>query len=171
MPYRWREGYGFSEVTAEEVASELDRIRDVRGGGEVARPSDVVEESRPESAPLHPLFEWDDSVAAEKYRVEQARGILRAVVSYEEADPEVEVPAYIKVHVEHGAQSYYPAARVMSDAEMMKSVVDRALADLKSWQERYRHLKQLAGLMAAIDGAIVAATKPAKAKRSRVTKS
>ena len=36
-------------------------------------PDNLLEESRPAGAVLHGLFEWDDTVAAEKFRAEQAR--------------------------------------------------------------------------------------------------
>jgi hypothetical protein len=36
-------------------------------------PAVVVEESRDEAALLHPMFEWDDASAAERYRQGMAR--------------------------------------------------------------------------------------------------
>ena len=34
---------------------------------------EIVEEARKKNSPLHDFFEWDDSIAAEKYRLAQAR--------------------------------------------------------------------------------------------------
>lgn len=42
-------------------------------------PADVVEAARDPRSPLHSHFEWDDSTAAEKYRIEQARTLIRSV--------------------------------------------------------------------------------------------
>lgn len=42
-------------------------------------PQVVVDESRPEEAPLHSRFEWDDSVAGEAYRRQQAAQMIRSV--------------------------------------------------------------------------------------------
>jgi hypothetical protein len=63
-------------VDAQTAGQELDRIR--RRDGTI-RPSVVVNESRPEEAPLHPVFEWRDAVAAEKYREHQATNLVKVV--------------------------------------------------------------------------------------------
>lgn len=39
----------------------------------------VVQSARPKNAPLHPYFEWDDKAAAEEFRLEQARSMIRRV--------------------------------------------------------------------------------------------
>lgn len=41
-------------------------------------PDELVAFAEPEGSPLHPYFEWDDSVAAKLYRLEQAQGIIRS---------------------------------------------------------------------------------------------
>jgi hypothetical protein len=38
-----------------------------------------VDEARPEDAVLHPVFTWDDPVAAEKYREIEARTLIKRV--------------------------------------------------------------------------------------------
>jgi hypothetical protein len=40
-------------------------------------PASVLDEARDEASPLHTHFEWDDSEAAEQYRLVQARGLIR----------------------------------------------------------------------------------------------
>jgi len=42
-------------------------------------PQIVVDESRPEDAPLHSRFEWDDEVAGEAFRRQQAAQMIRSV--------------------------------------------------------------------------------------------
>lgn len=55
------------------VESELDRLAQQYG---FLNPEMVVEEARPPDSPLHPYFDWDDSVAAEKWRREQAHQLI-----------------------------------------------------------------------------------------------
>lgn len=43
-------------------------------------PSAVVDAARPEGHPLHSRFEWDDTVAAEAHRRQQARQLIAMVV-------------------------------------------------------------------------------------------
>jgi len=56
-------------------------IRSANGG--VLTPEAVVDAARDSTHPLHSRFEWDDSVAAEKYRREQAHVLIqKAKVAY-----------------------------------------------------------------------------------------
>jgi hypothetical protein len=63
-------------VDAQTAGSELDRIR--RRDGTIV-PAVVVDEARPEEAPLHPAFEWRDPVAAEQWREHQAATLIKVV--------------------------------------------------------------------------------------------
>lgn len=51
----------------------LDRLAEEHGH---LTPELVVDAARPEHSPLHDLFEWDDSVAGERWRREQARHLI-----------------------------------------------------------------------------------------------
>jgi hypothetical protein len=42
-------------------------------------PADVLAAARPEDSPIHEFFEWDDTAAAESWRMEQARELIRRV--------------------------------------------------------------------------------------------
>src|SRR5262245_40933442 len=62
---------------SELIKKELEKIRR-RGGGRLT-PRMVVEAAKAKAHPLHDEFEWDDSVAAQKYREDQARELIRYV--------------------------------------------------------------------------------------------
>lgn len=49
-----------------------------RDGGRLL-PVDVVNAARDPASPLHSHFTWDDKEAAERYRLEQARTLIRSV--------------------------------------------------------------------------------------------
>jgi hypothetical protein len=63
-------------VDAQTAGEELDRIRQEHG---TLEPGTVVDESRPDEAPLHPVFEWCDPKAAELYREHQATHLIKQV--------------------------------------------------------------------------------------------
>jgi len=92
--------------------SELKRICDENGG--VLRVEDVVDAARPHNSLLHRYFEWNDSVAAEKYRMEQARHLIKIIVvpMAVEDGGIVTVPLY--VHEEDG-QGYTTIYDVLDD--------------------------------------------------------
>lgn len=64
-------------MTNDQKRDALEAIRLSKDG--VLRPEDVVREARREDHPLHGEFEWDDSKAAESYRIDQARTLIRSV--------------------------------------------------------------------------------------------
>lgn len=42
-------------------------------------PTEVIESARAKTSPLHSLFEWDNGRAADSYRIQQARELIRTV--------------------------------------------------------------------------------------------
>lgn len=59
-----------------EALKELERLTDINNGD--LTPDIVLDAARPESSPLHKHFEWDDSVAAEAWRKDQARTLIQS---------------------------------------------------------------------------------------------
>lgn len=145
-------------VPASDAAAELDRI--YRKYGEID-PHTVVDESRPEGAVLHGLFDWDDASAAEKYRVVQARFIIRNIVPADaEDDADTRVRSYHSI-----GRNYLPTKVIMSDADMRKRLLDAALRDLEEMKAKYRHLSELAAVFEAADE-VLATQKTAQPTRT-----
>lgn len=59
-----------------EILKHLQMIQDAEGR---ITPKAVVDRARPPDSPLHPLFEWDDSIAGDLHRQNQARTLIRTV--------------------------------------------------------------------------------------------
>lgn len=57
----------------------IDLIRRTTGG---LKPEDVLDDARNPNSPLHDCFTWDDTVAAEAYRLTQAKAVIRVAVRY-----------------------------------------------------------------------------------------
>jgi hypothetical protein len=57
------------------VDKELERLHSLHG---TVNPQMLVDEARKPTSPLHPLFEWDDAVAGDKYRLIQAYNMIQA---------------------------------------------------------------------------------------------
>lgn len=103
---------------------ELERIYSEHGKLDAA---DVVDESRPETAVLHSCFEWRDDVAAEKYREEQARALVRCVVTVQEAEGQkpVEVRAFF-----HIQETYHPTSVIIQEEDKYITLLQTALLSL-----------------------------------------
>ncbi|MBX6387319.1 MAG: hypothetical protein IRZ07_30805 [Microbispora sp.] len=152
MQYAWKPGFRVGGLDAQVVGERLDAIRE-RDGGIMAEA--VVDDARPVDSPLHPAFEWDDSVAAEKYRLDQARYLIRAVVIQR---PDVEEPrpvrAFVVVKESDGNEVYTSTITALSDEELRRQVLERALRELDAWRRRYDDLAELAEVLAAADRAL-----------------
>ncbi len=151
MRYEWREGSRYP-VKAQVVGRTLEQIDRENGG---VTPRVVVEVSRPEDAPLHPIFEWDDATAGELYREDQARRVIRSVRVIETDRQGQDKPpaiAYVSVRSpDADGSSYQPTARVMSDADLRRQAIADALAGLAGWQRRYEHIHGLRDLVAKVE--------------------
>ena len=128
------------------VGAELERIE--AANGELTK-QNVLDAARPQNAPLHPCFEWDDNVAAEKYRLSQAGKLIRFTVAVHENGTESK--AFL--NVSHG----YKTSRFINFRDVMRTDAYRAavLANAKSeariFRDKYKELTELSRVFLAID--------------------
>lgn len=127
----------------------LQTIYDQRG---VLTPALVVDEARPDDHPLHSRFEWDDSIAGEAYRRDQAHQLIssvRVVFGATKRGPK-DVRAFVAVPTGQSQQpNYMPVNDALSNDITERIVLqefERALATLK---RRYGHLKEYSQLLRA----------------------
>ena len=136
---------GLFPVSAQTAGNELRRIYADKGKLD---PSDIVDASRPETAPLHPCFEWDDAVAAEKYREVQAGNLVRSITVVAEspsAGP-VEVRAFVSV-----CETYRPFVEVVDSEAQMAELLQRALEELRTFERKYACLSELSSVFREIE--------------------
>ncbi|MCP4709867.1 MAG: hypothetical protein GY869_14690 [Planctomycetes bacterium] len=147
MKYEWKRGVA-GGLSAETVGKYIDKLDEKHGG---VTPELLLNESRKKKSPLRDCFEWNDTTAAEKYRLHQARHILRAIVVTSENDENatVKVRAFVPV-VEDDNHHYTTINRAMSDKELRKQVLTQAVKDLSSWQQKYENLKEFSDVYASI---------------------
>lgn len=146
MVYKWRTRY---HKTKPEVAGEeLQRIKNKRGLTAKA----VVDESRDEDAPLHKEFTWDDAVAAEKFREEEARSIISdLIIELDGFEGGATTRGFVKLERSHKAGVYEDVREVLMDSDKTNALLEIAKAELQSFRQKYATLKELAGVMKAID--------------------
>lgn len=141
----WRNEYsGATKADAALVAAEIGAI------GESATPQEVLEKARDEGTELHKCFEWDDTVAAEKYRVIQARTIMRMLVVVEDK-PDPDVPPVRYFYKTTNGDGYKPATLVFRKDSEYQALLKRAYAELKAFKAKYSRLQELEEILALID--------------------
>jgi hypothetical protein len=97
-----------------------DALEEIHGRCGALTAAVVVDESRPDDAPLHPEFEWDDFKAAEQWRRKQASTVIRSVVVLETAtEPQRQV--YTLTRRESApAPTYEKTSVVVLDEKMLR---------------------------------------------------
>lgn len=153
MIFSWRPNariQGASKVDAQSVGETLERIR--KAASDDLRPAAVVEEARDGSSPLHPLFDWDNSSAADKYRIHQARQVIAAVIVHRVDNRELQkpIPAFVNI-VDDDGQRYVSTVSAMNDAEKREIILRNARDDLIKWRKKYEALQEFGELFAVID--------------------
>jgi hypothetical protein len=110
---------------------------------------DVLEEARVPGHPLHSRFEWDDSVAAERYRLDQARQLIREVkitfVPRGATEPE-SVRGYFSVPSPEG-RAYQPTEEIANNPLMLKMLLNDMSRDWNRMRERYGHLVEFTDMV------------------------
>lgn len=98
----------------------------------------VVDEARAADHPLHQRFEWDDAIAGEAWRRDQAHRLIQSVqivyAKATETSPEKRVRAFHAVRSEKG-NVYEPVMDVIKDPFMRELVLrdmERAWKDMKA---------------------------------------
>lgn len=135
---------GMFKGDAQRVAEEIKSI------GEEATPDQVLEKAKDDATELHKCFEWDDAVAADKYRLEQARQILRFLVVQEETKSEDRPP--IRVFYKLGTgEGYKPVEYVVKKEDEYQQLLKRAWGELRSFKAKYSMLSELQEILSLID--------------------
>jgi len=74
--YTWKMKGLAKKVDPSIAANELQRIQNIYGS---ITPEILVKEAKKRNCPLHKIFEWNDTKAAENYRLQQARILLNNI--------------------------------------------------------------------------------------------
>jgi hypothetical protein len=149
MIYRWKPNT-MHRVDAQVAGEELERIRTKHNGR--LEPGMVVSASRAPAAPLHSAFEWNDAVAAEAWREDQASGMIRHItVDMEKPSGDTApIRAFVSVKRDED-RSYTSVQHALSDGDLRKQVVAAAFSELVAWYKRHAELVEFAEIFALIE--------------------
>lgn len=138
---RWR-------GTDPAVIAELKELAQLNQG--LLKAEDVVEAARDASSPLHDKFEWDDSEAAERYRLIQARLMINVSVQYLPTANKKAIPTKVFVSLStdrygqnNESAGYRQLIDVLADHDLKTQLLQDSLEQMTRFQERYKSLKEL----------------------------
>lgn len=147
MVYKW--SFFQYSVDANIVGHTIENIE--KANGECTAKM-LLDEARAEESPIHELFEWDDSIAAEKYRLKQATEIITAIAVVIEDN--LETPKKVRAFANVGARhkgSFIPMTTALAKEESRKVVLQHALEELKEFKAKYKNLEELAAIFSEIE--------------------
>ena len=138
------------EIKNKKIIAELRRIARANDG--VLAPENVVNAARSVRSPLHKLFDWDDTKAAEKWRIHQARQVLRVTVELIGNDKSP-VRVFVSLTKDRTGDEtgYRSMVDVVSDDELYAQMLKDALEELRVFKAKYARFKELREVFAVID--------------------
>ena len=151
--YKASPGARFSDSEAEVYGTRITQLADKLG---YVTPKIVVEDAKSPKSPLHDYFEWNDKIASEKWRLDQAGYLIRhiSITIEDHAKPEIRHFYSITPSEEMKTKDpkvYVTMDVIMSDDEKRKEVILYALRELRGWTERYRQYSELTELIHDIE--------------------
>jgi hypothetical protein len=119
----------------------LLEIRTKRGS---LTPEIVVEEAADPMHPLHHRFEWNDTEAARKYRLNQAASLLRVKYKHDVGDDRTDMRAFWVTRDVNGksTQVYEPMEEVVLDPFQRQLMLSQMRRDWQTFKKRYQHMQE-----------------------------
>lgn len=137
---------GVFKANAETVYHEIGSI------GESASTEDIVEYAKDKKTELHKCFEWDDTIAGHKYRLEQAKRILTMIVV--KADEEVEKtfePVRIFVKSGERLHEYTKVNIAVKNDDAYQKLLESARRDAEAFVRKYESLPEVREIIEVIE--------------------
>jgi hypothetical protein len=143
------------------AAEEIRRIAEKHGGR--LTPKLVVTAAKRKSSPLHSLFDWDDTEAAKKWRLEQASCLIRRIkVTYHKSDDvSVRVRAFVNVDDDAkgrdedtkkpAAGIYVPFETALAVESYREQLMQQCKRDVETFRRKYAALSEVAAIIDAMN--------------------
>lgn len=131
---------------------ELDQLAK-RGKGILTADAVVKHARNPETA-LHEAFEWDDTEAARRFRLDQARQVIRFYVYYE---PQVErqVRAYVSVPSDRAEGNGYRHSReVAANQDWSAQLLEEVAVKVRQMRDSYAYIRILDDLWPRLEAVV-----------------
>lgn len=146
-----------SLLKSTEVKQVVSELMQIQREQLVILPEAVVKRAADPKSAMHRYFDWDDTSAAKKYRIWQARQLIAQVhvVDTESANQEP-VRAFVHVKPEETdddvySQGYVATASIMRKPHFQAQVLHYAKEQLLRWRKNYGGFADFFGVVKEID--------------------
>lgn len=149
--YDWKIA-GKYPIEAETAGKQFEKI--IKREGALTK-ENVLETARPKNSVLHNCFEWDNDVAAEKYRLHQSgqmiRDIVKVCAAQTDSEPYKCVRAFINVSEPMRSAKCLAVETVFSDEKYREIALRNALYELKKIKSTYENLVELSAVFIEVE--------------------
>lgn len=127
---------GIFKADPQKVADEIDAL-----GGEVT-PEQLVEAAKDKKSELHKCFDWDNRVAAEKWRKHQARQIMCfLVIRNEDEDGNQQAPV-VRYMYKTDTGGYKPSKMIFKQDDEYQKLLQRVDGELHAIKQKYAYIQE-----------------------------
>lgn len=128
----------YKGIDAQTVADEISEI------GEDVTAEQIVDKAKDENTELHKCFTWDNDIAAEKYRIIEARQIVRHLVREELPDAKNDTPPLRVFYKTNNGEGYKHIERtIIKKEDEYQALLARAMMELRAFKVKYSMLEEL----------------------------
>lgn len=133
-----------------------DEIQEI---GDKYTPEQIVEKARDKSTELHKCFEWNNKVAANKYRLIQAQNIIRCLVVVNETIEDKPLPMIRAIVSTNTRENMYEPIKItIRNAENFERLKAEALSELEAFRKKYAVIEEIGDIIDELEAAIAQAT-------------
>lgn len=131
---------GIFKADAQKVYEEI--------GEQAITPEEILTKASDEKSELHKCFEWDDTEAARKYRLSQARSIIINLVVMPKSEDVLPERVF---QISRETNTYLPTREILRNDDEYQALLTRAVAELRNTRNRYKTISELEEVFKAID--------------------
>lgn len=130
----------------------IQRLKELETDGELT-PDAVLADAESVDSPLHGYFDWDDTSAAHKYRIDQARTLIRSVrVVMNETKRQVSSIAYVRnPDLSPKERGYISTLKLRSDKDVSRQALIRELERAEAALNRAYNIADALGLSKEVE--------------------
>lgn len=148
MVYEWKSGSRI-KGNAQESGELFKQLSETKDG---LTAETLLEANKPETAPLHNDYEWNDEKAAHEWRLHQSRHFINSlavkVVSEDAAETETIVRAF---HIADEPSHYEPITAIIKEKTKYEQLLQTAYSELQAFRRKYSVLKELNPIFESIE--------------------
>ena len=146
MVYEWKTGSRI-KADAQKSGELFEQLTKTKEG---LTASTLLEANKPETAPLHNEYEWDNETAANEWRLHQSRHFINSIVTIVVSDTQEEqqVRAF---HIATETSRYEPLTAIIKEKDKYEQLLANAMAELEAFTRKYNTLKELKPIIESIE--------------------